>query len=174
MHSVTKNCCDLSLFKQIALVISIILQIPGLQPKISKVFLDHQNIVFSQQVRTILVTKHHFQSQYINCNFWTIFFTKSAIVTNLTHEPRNDQVLLASGPSLLMASTHFLMPKLQQEEERPALCNFSSNLRTKSLFISPAVAMIISATDNMYISEAQVCFELCNPSKWGSWHPPIF
>ena len=40
-HSVTKNCSDLSLFEQIVLVISKILQILSLQPRISKVFLDH-------------------------------------------------------------------------------------------------------------------------------------
>ena len=34
-------------------------QILSLQPRISKVFLDHQNNFFSQQVRTILVTKYH-------------------------------------------------------------------------------------------------------------------
>ena len=39
-HSVTKNCSDLSLFEQIVLVISKFLQILGLQPWISKVFLD--------------------------------------------------------------------------------------------------------------------------------------
>ena len=31
-----------------------------LQPRISKVFLDHKNNSFSQQVRTILETKYHF------------------------------------------------------------------------------------------------------------------
>ena len=40
-HSVTKNCSDLSLFEQIVLLISNFLQILGLQPRISKVFLDH-------------------------------------------------------------------------------------------------------------------------------------
>ena len=40
-HSVTKNWSDLSLFEQIVLVISKFLQILGLQPRISKVFLDH-------------------------------------------------------------------------------------------------------------------------------------
>ena len=40
------------------IVISNILEILGLQPPISEVFLDHQNIFFSQQVRTILVTKY--------------------------------------------------------------------------------------------------------------------
>ena len=35
------------------------LQILSLQPQISKVFLEHQNNFFSQQVRTILVTKYH-------------------------------------------------------------------------------------------------------------------
>ena len=39
-HSVTKNCSDLSLFKQIVLMISKFLQIFGLQPLISKI-LDH-------------------------------------------------------------------------------------------------------------------------------------
>ena len=47
-HSVAKNYSDLSLFKQIVVVISKILQILGLQPGISKVFLDHKNNVFSQ------------------------------------------------------------------------------------------------------------------------------
>ena len=42
-------------------MISKFLQILGLQPRISKVSLDHQNNFFSQQVRTILVTKYHFQ-----------------------------------------------------------------------------------------------------------------
>ena len=37
-----------------------ILKLLSLQPRISKVFLDHENIFFSQQVRTILVTKYHF------------------------------------------------------------------------------------------------------------------
>ena len=50
-----------ALFKQIVVVISKFLQILGLQPRISKVFLDHQNIFFSQQVKTILVTKYHLQ-----------------------------------------------------------------------------------------------------------------
>ena len=40
-HSDTKICSDLSLFEQIVLVISNFLQILGLQPRISKVFLDH-------------------------------------------------------------------------------------------------------------------------------------
>jgi hypothetical protein len=42
-HSVTKNCSDLSLFESIVLVISKCLQILDLQPRISKVFLDHEN-----------------------------------------------------------------------------------------------------------------------------------
>ena len=50
-----KNCFDLSLFQQIVLVISIFLQILGLQPRISKVFLNHQNNFFSKQIRTTLV-----------------------------------------------------------------------------------------------------------------------
>ena len=58
-HSVTKNYYDLSLFEQIALVISKILQILGLQLPISKVFLDHYYNFFSQQIRTILVAKYH-------------------------------------------------------------------------------------------------------------------
>ena len=53
-------CSDLSLFENIVLVISKILQTLGLQSRISKVFLDLQNIFFSQQVRTSLVTKYHF------------------------------------------------------------------------------------------------------------------
>ena len=40
-HFFTKNCSDLSLFEQIVLVISKKFQILGLQPRISKVFLDH-------------------------------------------------------------------------------------------------------------------------------------
>ena len=40
-HSVTKNYSDLSLFEEIVLVLSKILQILGLQLRISKVFLDH-------------------------------------------------------------------------------------------------------------------------------------
>ena len=40
-------------------MISKILQILGFQPRISKVFLDHYNNFFSQQGRTILVTKYH-------------------------------------------------------------------------------------------------------------------
>ena len=36
-----KNCSNLSLFKQIVLMMSKILQILSLQPRISKVFLDH-------------------------------------------------------------------------------------------------------------------------------------
>ena len=60
-HSIyTKTCSVLSLFEQIVLVISKFLQILGLQPRISKVFLDHQNNFFSHQVITILVTKYHF------------------------------------------------------------------------------------------------------------------
>ena len=43
----------------IVLVISKVWQILGLWPRISKVFLNHQNNFFSQQVGTILVTKHH-------------------------------------------------------------------------------------------------------------------
>ena len=39
-HSVNKNCFDLSMLEHIVLVISKILQILGLQPRISKVFLD--------------------------------------------------------------------------------------------------------------------------------------
>ena len=41
-------------------MISKFLQILGLQPGISKLFLDHQNIFFSQKVRTILVAKYHY------------------------------------------------------------------------------------------------------------------
>ena len=37
----TKNCSDLSLLEQIVLVISKFVQILGLHPRISKVFLDH-------------------------------------------------------------------------------------------------------------------------------------
>ena len=51
--SVTKNCSDPSLPEKIVLVISKVLQILGLQPRFSKVFLGHQNNFFSQQVRTI-------------------------------------------------------------------------------------------------------------------------
>ena len=40
-HSVTKDSSDLSLFENIVLVISKILQILGLQPQISKVFLNY-------------------------------------------------------------------------------------------------------------------------------------
>ena len=40
-HSVTKNSSDLPLIEQIVSVISKNLQIIGLQPRISKVFLDH-------------------------------------------------------------------------------------------------------------------------------------
>ena len=57
-HSVTKSCSDLSPFEQIVLVTSKILLILGPQPRISKVFLNHQNNFFSQLVRTILVTKY--------------------------------------------------------------------------------------------------------------------
>ena len=42
-------------------MISNILQILGFQPRISKVFLEHKNNFFSQLVRTILVTKYHWQ-----------------------------------------------------------------------------------------------------------------
>ena len=34
----------------------------GFQPQISNVFRDHQNNFFSQQVRTILVTKYHYST----------------------------------------------------------------------------------------------------------------
>ena len=61
-HSVTKIFYDISLFEQIVQVISKFLQILGLLPRISKVFLDHQNNFFSQQVRTILVTKYHWKT----------------------------------------------------------------------------------------------------------------
>ena len=40
-HSVTKNCSDLSLFEETVLMIPKFLQILGLQPRISKVSLDH-------------------------------------------------------------------------------------------------------------------------------------
>ena len=46
--------------KFLYVVISNILKILSLHPRISKVFLDHKNIFFSQQVRTILVTKYTF------------------------------------------------------------------------------------------------------------------
>ena len=46
-HSVTKNCSDLSLFEQIVLVISKLLQILGLQPRISKVFSITRTIFFT-------------------------------------------------------------------------------------------------------------------------------
>ena len=59
-HFVAKNCSDLSLFEQTVLMISKFLQIFGLKPRISKVFLDHQNNFFSQQVSKILLTKYHF------------------------------------------------------------------------------------------------------------------
>ena len=57
-HSVTKNCSDLSQIL-LKLKISKILQILGLQPRISKVFLNQKSIFFSQQIRTILVTKYY-------------------------------------------------------------------------------------------------------------------
>ena len=44
-------------------LISNILQILGLQPGISKVFLDHQNH-FLQQVRAIMETKQHLRAQF--------------------------------------------------------------------------------------------------------------
>ena len=44
------------------ILISKFLQILSLQPRISKVFLDHQNNFFLHQVRTILVTKYHLQA----------------------------------------------------------------------------------------------------------------
>ena len=56
-HSVTKNCSDISLFKQIVLV-----QILGLQTGISKVFLDHCNFFFLTVGQTILVTKYQYLS----------------------------------------------------------------------------------------------------------------
>ena len=46
-------------------MISKILQILCLQPRISKVFLDHQNNFSSQQVRTILVIKHHYLCTHV-------------------------------------------------------------------------------------------------------------
>ena len=42
-------------------MISKILQILGLQPRISRVFLNHKNNFVSQLVRTILVTKYHLE-----------------------------------------------------------------------------------------------------------------
>ena len=47
------------------------MQILNLQPKFSKVFLDHKNIFFSQQVKTIFETKYQMLRLFIN-NF--IFF----------------------------------------------------------------------------------------------------
>ena len=47
-HSVTKNCSDLSLFEQIVLVVSKMLQILGLQPRISKVCFFSLEHFFSQ------------------------------------------------------------------------------------------------------------------------------
>ena len=44
---------------ELFLVISKCLQILGLQPRFSKVFLDHHNNFFSHKFRTILVTKYH-------------------------------------------------------------------------------------------------------------------
>ena len=54
-------------FKLLELSISNILQILGLQLRFSKVFLDHQNIFFSQQVRTVLVTKYLCMATCICC-----------------------------------------------------------------------------------------------------------
>ena len=62
-------------------LISKILQILGLQHRISKVFRDHQNIFFSQQVRTILVTKNHiFRGLFISHNCIFIFRNKGEIL----------------------------------------------------------------------------------------------
>ena len=49
------------------LVISKILQILGIQPRISKLFLNQQIQFFSQQVRTIVVTKYQICSKSLNC-----------------------------------------------------------------------------------------------------------
>ena len=81
-HSVTKNCSDLSLFEQIVLVISKILQILSLQPRISKVFLDHESNFFSQQVRTILVTKYHFGLVWLVKSRYLVSMICSALFIN--------------------------------------------------------------------------------------------
>ena len=53
--------------------ISKFLQILGLQPRVTKVFLDHQNNFFSQQVRTILVAKYHSQKQTLMLKVQNIY-----------------------------------------------------------------------------------------------------
>ena len=45
-HSVTKTCSEPSLFEYLDCSSNLILQILGLHARISKVFLDHQNIFF--------------------------------------------------------------------------------------------------------------------------------
>ena len=52
-----KNCTELSLLEQIDLVISFFFAKSRLQPLNSKVFLDHQNNCFSQQVKAIFTIK---------------------------------------------------------------------------------------------------------------------
>ena len=56
-HSVNKNCFDLSLLEQIVLVISGILQIHWPSASNFKIFFDHHDNFFSQNVGTILATK---------------------------------------------------------------------------------------------------------------------
>ena len=64
-----------------------ILQILGLQPRISKVFLDHQNNFFSHQVRKILVTKYHFDFVKQFTTLWArallVDVKKSCIISKL-------------------------------------------------------------------------------------------
>ena len=68
-NSYCSNLLDTRNFQeQVKKAFSKILKILGLQPRISKVFLDQQNNFFSQKVRTILDTKyqtHHFLSMIL-------------------------------------------------------------------------------------------------------------
>ena len=64
-HSVAKNCSDFSLFEKIVLVISKILQILGLQPRISKVFLTEGQNNFGNKIpilcsRALLCSLHSY------------------------------------------------------------------------------------------------------------------
>ena len=61
-HSVAKDCSGLSLFKQIVLVIKNVCKCSAFSHEFQKFFLYHQNIFFSQQVRTILIKKYHISS----------------------------------------------------------------------------------------------------------------
>ena len=85
-------------------MISNVLQILGLQPQLSKVFLHHSKIFFQQYVRTILVTKYHWWTQPV----W---------IKSLQSALKSGQVMV-QFPFLLQIAC------LQKEEKSRNVCNW--------------------------------------------------